>query len=253
MLPIHRFTSIDSTNVKAMQLASDGACNGTMVTADNQTKGRGRLGKDWLSSAGKGLYCSLIVRPQIDLLEYPKITLVAGLSVAIFLENLIGETVQLKWPNDIYIGGRKCGGLLTESSFSGNIEDRYAVIGIGLNINNLLTDFPIALRTKATSLFLQSETIFDISSLYEGVRFSVMAEILRFESEGFKDILDEWRKRDFLKGKRTQWVSINREVIVGTSLGVDRAGLLYVQDDEGKRHEVLSGDVQLAKKVKRQI
>lgn len=230
-----------------MQLAGSGASSGTMVVAGYQTNGRGRLGKKWTSTPGKGLYCSLIARPQLAVSDYPKLTLAAGLGVAVELEKLLGKKVELKWPNDIYISGRKCGGILTESSLAGSPDDRFVVIGVGLNINNRLTDFPVDLRSKATSLFLQSEKYIDIELLYETMRASILFEISRFEKDGFKEILHGWRQRDFLKGKKTLWVAANRTIVSGVALGVDEKGLLHVKDDTGKIHEVLSGDVQMAK------
>ena len=248
MLPIITYTSIDSTNIKAKELASTGAENGTMIVTDYQTQGRGRLGKDWLSSAGRGLYCSLIVRPKIQIEEYPQLTLVAGVALAQYLEKRIERNIQLKWPNDIFIGGRKCAGILTESSLPEAYERRYAVIGIGININHKLTDFPQELRSKVTSLYLQKEVLFDIATIGREVRDAVLEQLSLYEKNGLKDIIGQWKERDFLRGKKTQWVSSQRKLIVGTALGIDDKGLLYVEDDNGSIHEVLSGDVQLAEK-----
>lgn len=246
--PVYRYSSIDSTNIRAMQLASTGTSSGTMVVAGYQTRGRGRLGRDWTSTPEKGLYCSLVVRPQLAVPDYPKITFVAGLAVATFLETLLGKKVHLKWPNDIYISGRKCGGILTESSLTGNTADSFVVVGVGLNINNSLTDFPPALRSKVTSLFLQTEKYFDIEGLYEKIRTSVLSKISAFEKNGFDETLKGWRKRDFLKGKKTRWVAADKKIVSGVALGVDESGLLHVRDDWGTVHQVLSGDVQMAKK-----
>ncbi|TKB12161.1 biotin--[acetyl-CoA-carboxylase] ligase [Desulforhopalus sp. IMCC35007] len=248
MLPIFAYTSIDSTNIKAKELASTGAANGTMVIADYQTQGRGRLGKDWLSSAGRGLYCSIIVRPKILIDAYPQITLVAGVALAQYFEQLINRKIQLKWPNDIFIGGRKCAGILTESALPAAREERYAVIGIGININHKLTDFPQELRSKVTSLYLQKEMLFDIATIGQEVRDTVLEQLSLYEKNGLKHIIGQWKERDFLKGKKTQWVSSQRKLIVGTALGIDDKGLLYVEDEQGAIHEVLSGDVQLAEK-----
>jgi BirA family biotin operon repressor/biotin-[acetyl-CoA-carboxylase] ligase len=248
MLPLYTYTSIDSTNTKAKELAMAGAESGTMVIAAYQTHGRGRLGKDWVSSPDKGLYCSLVVRPKIQVDAYPQITLVAGVALAQYFEKLIDRKIQLKWPNDIFIGGRKCGGILTESSMPSDPEGRYAVIGVGVNVNHMLTDFPYELRNKVTSLYLQKEMIFDIASIGQEVRSAILCQLSFFEKTGLEPIIEEWKKRDFLKGKRTQWVSSQRELVVGTALGIDEQGLLYVKDDKGAIHEVLSGDVQLAQK-----
>ncbi|MFH0784455.1 MAG: biotin--[acetyl-CoA-carboxylase] ligase, partial [Pseudomonadota bacterium] len=139
MYPIYFFESTPSTNTLAKKLAENGAVHGTAVIAANQTEGRGRLGKSWISAAGKGLYCSIIVRPRLAVEDFPKITLAAGLAVAQAIDRLCSGFTQLKWPNDIFLDGKKCGGILTESSTMPEKNDeRFAVIGIGMNLGSSL-------------------------------------------------------------------------------------------------------------------
>ena len=155
--PVYYFDSIDSTNRVAIELAEKGAKHGTAVLAAMQTGGRGRLGKSWQSIPGKGLYCSIIVRPDIEIGKYSQITLVTGVAVAKVVDKLTGSKSMLKWPNDIYLTGRKCGGILTESSpLVEDAKSRYAIIGIGLNINSMVEDFSGELRNTATSFSIES-------------------------------------------------------------------------------------------------
>jgi len=242
------FDTIDSTNREALRLAGQGEANGTTVLARTQTMGRGRLGKSWQSPAGQGLYCSIIVRPRLELADLPRLTFVAGLAVAEAIDRLCMLTTGLKWPNDIYFGRQKCGGILTESSSLSTISlgTNYVVVGIGLNVNTASDDFPKEIRETATSLYLQSGRKHDIEEVFERIHSQLLSEIKRFEQSGFHQAITRWRKRDIMKGKRMTWLSVRNECIEGISLGADDSGLLHVLDDNGHMHEVLSGDVQLA-------
>jgi BirA family biotin operon repressor/biotin-[acetyl-CoA-carboxylase] ligase len=209
--------------------------------------GRGRLGKNWHSPAGKGLYCSTILRPEIEAQEYPYLTFVAGLAVAEVIERIYNLSAGLKWPNDIYFGGRKCGGILTESSrLNGCAGERFAIVGIGLNVNTEKSDFHTDLQRSATSLYIESGQVVDTIELFKAIRQELLLQVNTFEQDGFQQVIHRWRKRDFMVGKRLSWVSVTGKKIDGISLGPDDKGLLHVRDDSGVEHEVLSGDIQLA-------
>lgn len=247
MYPIHFFETISSTNIVAKQFAEDGAVHGTAVIAANQTEGRGRLGKNWYSAAGKGLYCSIIVRPKLSVEEYPKITLATGLGVALAVDRAAGVFTQLKWPNDIFINGKKCGGILTESSsLNEPVERRYAVIGIGLNLGATFEDFPVDIRAMVTSLFLETGKNYDVQQVFSGIRDEVLQQLEAFYDDGFPPILASWKGRDFLLGKKMECVTAEGKIITGVSLGPDAAGQLHVMAPDGRIHTVLSGDIRLA-------
>lgn len=247
MYPTKYFESIDSTNIKAKEIAESGAIHGAAVVAGCQTSGRGRLGKDWHSVKDKGLYCSIIVRPDVIVENYPKITLVAGLSVAKVLDRITGKFSQLKWPNDIYFSGRKIAGILTESSSLTNAFDaRYAVIGIGLNVNHVIEDFPLELRSIVTSLLVETGTELVLEELFQAVRLELLDQIQIFSDDGFQPILNQWRKKDFLLDKEMECVSTEGRKIRGIAQGPDDEGQMHVRDTYGRIHEVLSGDVRLA-------
>jgi len=247
MYPIHFFESIPSTNIPAKNFAVAGALHGTAVIAANQTEGRGRLGKSWYSATGKGLYCSIIVRPDLSLEDYPKITLVAGLSVALVLDRITGRSSQLKWPNDIYFSGKKLAGILTESSsMTSGLDERYAVVGIGVNVNNALDDFPLEIRSLVTSILLETTTEFAVEDLFENIRTELLKQLRKFSVGGFGPLLAQWRKKDFLFGRKMECVSAEGKKVQGVALGPDNQGQLHVKDSDGKIHAVLSGDVRLA-------
>lgn len=239
--------TVDSTNRVAREMADSGKPHGFAVLAENQTAGRGRLGKTWLSPPGKGLYCTIVVRPELDIQEYSKITLTGGLAVSLVLEEYCRLDVRLKWPNDIYIGGRKCGGILVETSSLQNSSDAcFALVGIGLNVNGMIDEFPEELRKTATSLFAESAQEYDILSLFSAIRDRLLLHLSKLVADGFKEILEQWQRRDMLRGKWMSWVTPAGKVVFGKSLGVDNNGILIIQDSSGTRHEVLSGDLNLA-------
>lgn len=243
---IIRLDSTESTNRDAFRLASKGAQHGTVIITDNQTKGRGRLGKSWESPVGKGLYCSIILRPELVPHLYPYLTFVAGLAVADAIDKIYSLSAQLKWPNDIYFNWKKCGGILTESSdLNGAVDDRFAIVGVGLNINAEKSDFPSDLQETATSLYIESGVIVEIEAVLLEVRDQLLLQVTDFERNGFSHVIERWRKRDFLIGKRLAWVAVTGKKVEGISLGPDDQGRLHVQDDTGVIHEVMSGDIQL--------
>lgn len=238
--------SVDSTNRIAREIADSGMPHGFAVLAENQTAGRGRLGKAWLSPPGKGLYGTILVRPDLDVQDFAKITLTAGFAVTLVLEELCNLDVQLKWPNDIYIAGRKSGGILVEtSSLQNGSEACFALVGIGLNVNGGLDAFPEVLRNRVTSLFTETAKEYDIVSLFSAIRKRLLLLLSQLETEGFAGILEQWQKRDMLQGKWMSWVTPAGNVVYGRSLGVNSNGVLLIEDSSGKRHEVLSGDLSL--------
>jgi len=240
---------VDSTNRIAREMGDLGKPHGFSVVAESQTAGRGRLGKEWLSLAGMGLCCTVLVRPKLDIEDYPKITLTAGLAVGLALEEICHLEVQLKWPNDIYVGGRKCGGILVEtSSLHKGTSHCFALVGIGVNVNTDCAIFPIELQKIATSLFLETSKKHDVLTIFTRIRSQLLELLTQLETVGFASILDQWRKRDILDGQWTSWVTPAGHVVYGESLGVDDTGILAIRDQTGKRHEVLSGDLRLARR-----
>jgi len=248
MNPEIRYLEItQSTNDDALKWASAGAAHGCAIVAQQQVTGRGRLGKQWFSPAGKNLYCSIVVRPEIDPREYPKLTLVAGLAVAEFLEAQFPVSVGLKWPNDLFISKRKCAGILCESSLGPDSSQSFAVIGVGLNINLSSDELPAELSDSATSLVIEGCQAVNPIALFPNLRTQVLLTIAEFEQHGFLPIIKRWRAKDILYGKVTQWVNRVGDIVSGTSLGPDDEGILHVVDERSVIHEIISGDIKLAR------
>ena len=236
-----------STNHDALAWASRGATHGCSVIAKHQTGGKGRLDRSWFSHPGSNLYCSIIVKPKLDPADYPKLALVAGLAVAESIERYCSLSVGLKWPNDIFLSGKKCGGILCESSLgTGKGASRFAIIGIGLNINMTKADLTDEIKDKATSLQIEGCSDFTPKMLFPRLHDSVLKLVYEFEKRGFKGILDRWRKRDVLVGKHTSWVTSDGRIVFGICLGPDDEGMLYIRDETGQEHQVVSGDVNMA-------
>ncbi len=248
-LHIHQFDTLPSTNKTAFQLADSGAPHGDVVRSIKQTEGRGRLGKKWQSPAGKGLYFSLIVRPYLSRNDYPKLTMTTGVAIASALRRHCGKEVALKWPNDIFLSGKKCGGILCEASLVDDCRKNwFAILGVGLNVLTASSDFPEDLQNSATSLFLETGTRFSMDDLLNLICTEVLAHIGILEQEGFAPLLQRWKQYDFLTGKSLQWLTHSGEVVRGYSEGPDDSGRLLVRDKNGVLHHVLSGDISLAGK-----
>ena len=233
----------DSTNRVAREVGDQGGGHGSGVIAEAQTAGRGRRGRTWFSPPGKNLYCSFVVRPDIDLQDFPKLTMVAGVAAVRCVQEMSIVPIGLKWPNDLYINTRKCGGILCESSATP--ETGFAVIGFGINCNLSAADIPEELRKTATSLLMEGSAAVDIGQLFVDLRRHLLATITEFEQQGFADILANWNTHDLFRGRQMTWIREDRQPVVGISLGPDPDGALLVEDANGNRHKVISGDVTL--------
>lgn len=242
MIPVHFRAETISTNDDALSLREAQA--GTLVVAERQSGGRGRLGREWLSPPGVGLYFSLILRPLLAPADLPKLTLGAGLAASRAVESVTGLRPLLKWPNDLWLDNKKIGGILAETRIGQ--DGPVVVLGIGLNVTTSPESFPPELRTKVSSLLIHSGRKFARSALLAALWDEIMAMAARLEREGFAGILADWREHDATRGQELIWVTQGGQVVRGLSLGPDEEGLLRIRDAAGQIHEVLSGDISLA-------
>ncbi|MBU2537988.1 MAG: biotin--[acetyl-CoA-carboxylase] ligase [Proteobacteria bacterium] len=245
--PVHFFSNTGSTNDLALALSNTGATDSTLVVADSQSAGRGRLeGRTWLSPPGTGLYFSLILRPHLEPADFPKLTLAAGLALCKGLESHTSCRPGLKWPNDLFLHGKKCGGILTETQAMTGTGQPAVVIGIGLNVNTPADAFAGDLRDKATSLLAESTIHHDRGPLLAGILAELHLVVARLEQGDFSGILSEWRKRNIHAGRQVSWVNTQGRIITGISLGPDEEGLLHIRDGRDQIHTIISGDISLA-------
>lgn len=242
---IKRFSQVDSTNSVAEQLAAAGADAFTVVVAEVQTKGRGRLSRGWHSPPGTGLYFSVILRPVLAVADLPKITLAAAVAVCFVLEGLCDLNPTIKWPNDILLGGRKVCGILTESSLTESVDEtsHQVIMGVGLNVANPGDGFPPALRTKATSIQSETGKVFLKDALLDAILNQLERLVGQLEKGRFNSVFDEWRRRDGMRGRTLSWLTPEQEVVAGMGLGLDDNGTYHIRDRGGRVHEVISGDV----------
>lgn len=233
-------TSIDSTNELAKKMAYEGAAEGTVVVAEEQTGGRGRLERHFFSPKEKGIWFSVILRPQCLAKDAPKFTLMAAVAVARAMERF-NLRAEIKWPNDIMYDGRKLVGILTEMSAEiGHVN--YIVVGIGINVNCSRAEFPESIREIATSL---SEIAGENLSRTKFFR-AVLEEFDALYLAGdFAEVFKNWRKYNNTLGRKvTVLATESGEIFTGKAVDLDADGALVV-DVDGVRKIVYAGDVSI--------
>ncbi len=236
------FGRVGSTNDIAIALARGGADEGTVVIAEEQTRGRGRLRRRWHSPPGSGLWFSVILKPPLAASDSTKVSLSGALGVARALQECYGVRARLKWPNDVVVGTRKICGILTECEF---IEDRvsFVVMGIGLNVLSRQADFAEEIRGIATSLKIEA-------GLDEIARSRVLADVLNHIAHcyvllcrnGFESIRTDLLAHSVLIGKVVR-VATGRGHVEGVAHDIDESGALIIRRDNGTLERVIAGDV----------
>lgn len=233
------FPVTDSTNLRAKQYAEEEESDGLLIIADEQTKGRGRKGKNWNSPSGDNIFMSLLLKPRIAPKSASMLTIIAALGVMAAIEQVTGLTVKIKWPNDIVVNKKKVCGILTEMSSELDYI-HYVIIGIGINVN--IEDFPEEIAEMASSLYLALGEKVNRSRLI----CAAMEQIERYydkflEREDLSLMQKEYNKK--LAGINGQVkIMEDEKELVGISRGITKTGELIVEFD-GSRREIVSGEV----------
>lgn len=235
------FDRLGSTNDEAMELASSGASEGTVVIAEEQTKGKGRLGRGWISPKGQGIWFSTVLRPDALPSETALITLMAAVAVAKAIEAGTGLKVEIKWPNDILIKGKKVAGILTEMSAELD-KVHYIVVGIGINVNIESGSFPEELRETATSLKKETGKKVDRVKLFCAVLEELERFYQHYQAGNRGEILAGWKEYSSTIGKRVK-AMVGNEVIESVVEGVDDKGRLLLRLSDGSLHQLTAGEV----------
>jgi len=224
---IHRFETCTSTNDVAREMARAGAPEGTVVVAAEQTAGRGTKGRAWHSARGRGLYVSVILRPRAASIAL--LPLAAGLAARDAVEATHGLAARLRWPNDVVLDGRKLGGILGESAFSGNVPD-YAILGTGLNLDHAEGDFPAELRPSAISILMATGRPADREALLAGLLERTARRAAQAESgtTGAAALVADFESRSAFRPGDPIVVLAGGETLRGAYRGLDADGALLV-------------------------
>lgn len=241
---IRVFQETTSTNDIADKLARDGVKEGVVVFAESQSRGRGRLGRAWLSPSGRGLWFSILLRPPLAPQAATRLTILAATAVARAVRLGTGLTPEIKWPNDILIRGRKVVGILTE--LSAELDHiRHMILGVGIDVNQAAGDFPPELRSVATSLRIEAGQVFDRPTLAAAVVRELDADYARLCHGSFEDIATEWAAQCTTLGRNVT-IRMGDRSLQGRAEALDDDGALIVRTEHGRLERVVGGDVTLA-------
>lgn len=231
---VHRYDVVTSTNDVAHELAAQGAAEGTIVVAAEQTKGRGSRGRVWLSPPGVNLLVSVVLRPKTPVDRLGELAFVAAVAVAGALRDRCGLDARIKWPNDVRVGGKKISGIIVEASAG------CAVLGIGINVNWI--DLPEEIAGTATSIALELGGPVETEPLLKGLLADLDIAYGVYRARGFGRILEEWRKLETtISGEVV--VALDGEKLEGRAVDVDEHGSLVVELPSGERRSIAAATV----------
>jgi BirA family transcriptional regulator, biotin operon repressor / biotin---[acetyl-CoA-carboxylase] ligase len=240
---VHYEESVESTQKIAHLLAYEDAPEGTVIIAEEQLSGRGRMDRKWHSPKYTGIWMSIILRPNIPLPKAPQLTLLAAVAIVRAIEDLTGLLPEIKWPNDILIKGKKVTGILTELEAEAD-RINSIIIGIGINVNQTKDDFPSELQQIATSLSLEKGEKVARADLIKGIFINLEKLYLLYLEEGFLPIKLLWESYAISIGKNITARTLTHSII-GKAQGITDDGVLIIEDEQGKTHHVYSADIEL--------
>jgi BirA family biotin operon repressor/biotin-[acetyl-CoA-carboxylase] ligase len=242
---IRVFSETTSTNDIVEKLARDGVKEGVVVFAESQTKGRGRLGRKWISPAHKGLWFSILLRPDLRPQEATQLTVASATALRRAIESETGLKPEIKWPNDILIGGKKAAGILTELNAELD-KVRYVILGIGMDVNLDAGEFPADLKKTATSLKIETGETVSRAELAVAILRELDFDYARIGGGKFPAVADEWESGCATIGKNVT-VHIGDRKIRGRAESLDDDGALLVRSEHGHLERITGGDVILEK------
>src|SRR4051812_27592597 len=237
---VYHFFKVDSTNRVALDLGHGGEAEGAVVVAEEQTAGRGRAGHSWHSERASGIYVTVLLRPKLSPVQAPLLTMMAGLAAHAAIQAQTGAVVDLKWPNDLLIDGKKIGGILTEMHAEPS-QIKFVIVGIGLNVNQ--EKFPNELSAMATSLLAATGRAHSRMELLVRLLREFESGYNRFLAEGASSVVERFAAiSSYTHGKRVR-VANGKESFTGVTAGLAPEGLLLVKQDTGVVVTVIAGDV----------
>jgi BirA family biotin operon repressor/biotin-[acetyl-CoA-carboxylase] ligase len=237
---IYHFFKTDSTNRVGMELGNAGEAEGAVILAEEQSAGRGRAGRSWLSERGTGIYVTLLLRPKISPVQAPLLTMLAGLSAQAAIQARTSLAIDLKWPNDLMLNGKKLGGILTEM-YADTTLVRFVIVGIGINVNQ--EKFPGELSSLATSLRTETATNQSRLELLARLLREFESDYNRFLREGASSVTTRFsRASSYAVGRKVR-VANGADSFTGVTAGLAPEGLLQVEREDGRVVTVIAGDV----------
>jgi BirA family biotin operon repressor/biotin-[acetyl-CoA-carboxylase] ligase len=248
---VYYFSEIDSTNDEAFELAAAGSPEGTVVIADSQTKGKGRLQRVWHSPSGSNIYTSIILRPNLEPDSAPQISILAGVAIAEIMDNFCAGMVNLKWPNDVLLKRKKVCGILAQMKTSASRVD-FVILGIGINVNIDYNQLPGDIKNTATSLAIETGHKISRQELIIGLYENLAKWYKKLMEGGFSAVKEKWLSMAPMIGKRVQIMSGN-EMISGKALGIDEQGSLLLLTAEDRRIKISAGDATILKETKNNV
>jgi BirA family biotin operon repressor/biotin-[acetyl-CoA-carboxylase] ligase len=242
---IQVFERTTSTNDVIEKLARDGVKEGAVVFAESQTKGRGRLGRKWISPERKGLWFSILLRPDLRPQEATQLTVASATALRRAIQNVTGLSPEIKWPNDILVGGKKVAGILTE--LSAELDHvRHVILGVGVDVNLGVGEFPLELRKLATSLKIESGRAVSRPELASAILRELDSDYARICAGKFTAVADEWEAHCTTIG-RDVTVQIGGRKLRGRAESLDDDGALLLRTEHGRLEPITGGDVTLEK------
>ena len=242
---IRVFEQTTSTNDVVEKLARDGVKEGVVVFAESQTKGRGRLGRKWMSPGRKGLWFSVLLRPDLRPQETTQLTVAAATAIRRAIHEQTGISAEIKWPNDILIRGKKVVGILTELSAELD-RVKHVTLGVGVDVNLSVGEFPAELRKIATSLRIESGKPVSRDALATAILRELDRDYARVCAGRFADVADEWEEHCTTLGQPVV-ISIGERKIRGRAESLDDDGALRLRTEHGHLERIIAGDVAVEK------
>jgi len=242
---IQVFEQTTSTNDVAEKLARDGVKEGAVVFAESQSKGRGRLGRKWLSPTRKGLWFSVLLRPDLHPQETTQLTVISATALRRAIKTIAGLSAEIKWPNDLLLGGKKVAGILTEMSAEMD-RVRHVILGIGVDVNQAAAEFPVDLRKIATSLKIEAGGEVSRAGLAVEILRELDWDYARICNGKFSEVADEWEAACATIGRNVT-VHVGDRKFRGHAESLDDDGALLIRTEHGHLERVIGGDVILEK------
>jgi BirA family biotin operon repressor/biotin-[acetyl-CoA-carboxylase] ligase len=235
------YETIDSTNTIAAELAEKGEAEGAVIIADCQKKGRGRLGRHWVSPPGVNIYMSILLRPDIELKDATLLTIMAAIGCTVALRRVTGIDITIKWPNDLIVSDKKVGGILTEMRIV-HRKIEYAITGIGINVNMDSDALPDVIKEVATSVKMEAGTLYSRTEIITEILNEISHWYKILKEERRQELLSQWEQLTSTLGREVK-VNLGKETLTGLAESIDGEGMLILRLPSGTLRVIRDGDL----------